>query len=136
MVLISHCRVALILHCRVALILHCRVALIPIDIQVKGCTLELDCTGPTGSTGCPRSRLFFDLGRGLYFELGQGQGQVQGQCQGQGLYFGPGCTYPISLSTIDVLAPHIDKKQIRYSKNMEMLGPDGPPLLKIAQLKI
>ena len=32
--------------------------------------------------------------------------------------------------------PHIDKKQILSSKNMEMLGPDGPPLLKFAQLKI
>ena len=37
---------------------------------------------------------------------------------------------------IDVLAPPIDKKQIQSSKNMEMLGPDGPSLLKIAQLKI
>ena len=37
---------------------------------------------------------------------------------------------------IDVLAPPIDKKQIRSSKNMEILGPDDPPTLKIAQLKI
>ena len=28
--------------------------------------------------------------------------------------------------------PPMDKKQIQSSKNMEMLGPDGPPLLKIA----
>ena len=27
-------------------------------------------------------------------------------------------------------APSFDKKQIRSSKNMEMFGPDGPPLLK------
>ena len=31
---------------------------------------------------------------------------------------------------------HIDKKQMQSLKNMEMFGPDGPPLLKIAQQKI
>ena len=29
-----------------------------------------------------------------------------------------------------VLAPPLDKKQIRSSKNMEMLGPYGPPTTK------
>ena len=36
---------------------------------------------------------------------------------------------------IDVLAPHIDKKQILSSRNTEMLGPDSPQQIKIAQLK-
>ena len=35
---------------------------------------------------------------------------------------------------MNVLAPHIDKKQIRSSKNMEMLSPDGSLILKITQL--